>query len=107
MTDEQKLAYLKGLLNIPDELQDDKLSSYLDLSKHEILEWMYINKGGVPETIVDVPSRYEVTQIYAVIAGFNSEGGENESSVTENGIRRDFHYTDMVEYIRNHVFQIL
>lgn len=107
MTTDTKLGMLKDILNIHDNLLDTKLSNYLDLSQQEILEWMFINRGGVPETIVSVPSRYEVTQIYAVVAGFNGEGGENETAVTENGIHREFHYTDMLHYIRSNVFQLV
>lgn len=106
MTDAEKLVMLKSILNIADTSMDDKLGVYLSMSSTEILNWMYINyPDGVPEGKT-MPSKYDMVQIYAVIAGFNAEGGENQYKHTENGIVREWHYTDMIEYIRAHVNQI-
>lgn len=105
MTDSEKLTMLKSLLNIDGNSMDDKLGVYLSASAAEIVNWMYINYAEVP-TGTTMPSKYDITQIYSVIAGFNAEGGENQYKHTENGIVREWHYTDMVEYIHAHVNQI-
>lgn len=104
MTDAEKIATLKVLLDDGGEVPSDtKLQKYLDLSKAEILAWMYHLIGGVPTDVTAVPSRYEGTQIYAVVAGYTHAGSEGQSRHTENGISRDFLYEDMIGYIHNHV----
>ena len=101
-----KLTMLKRLLNIDlaDTSLDDKLQVYLEMSRDEILNWMYINHADRPAD-AELPEKYDVTQVQAVMAGFTLEGGENEFKHVENGITREFHYSDMLEYIRAHVYQ--
>lgn len=106
MTNAEKLSKLKSIMNIQGNEGDSKLLDYLAVSEQEIINWMYINNGHIPEC-AHVPQKYEITQIYAVIAGINSEGGENEVKHSENGIARTFMYSDMVEYIRAHVYQLV
>lgn len=102
-----KLKNLKSLLGIDDAdtSQDAQLAVYLSMSREEILNWMYINYPSVPED-ADVPDKYSVVQVMAVVAGYNMQGGENQYKHSENGIVREWHYTDMIEYIRAHVNQI-
>lgn len=102
-----KLTNLKSLLGIDlaDTSQDALLTVYLDLSREEIISWMYINYASIPPD-AEMPDKYSVTQVQAVIAGLNMQGGENQYKSTENGVVREWHYTDMVEYIRAHVNQI-
>ncbi len=107
MNDTAKLAKIKLQLNISSADMDAKLNDYLDSAKQEILSWMYINYPEVPEDVIDVPAKYEITQIQAVVAGFGLEGGENEISHNENGISRTFKYSNMVDFVRAHVFHIV
>ena len=103
MTDYEKLATLKTLLSDGGALPtDDKLTAYLVLSGAEILNWQYHLVGGVPEG-ASFPARYDVTQIYAVVAGFTQAGAEGESAHTENGAHHIFRYSDMVDYIHQNV----
>ena len=108
MNDAEKMCAVKRLLGIPsdDTTQDEILCAYLNLAQAEIITWMYINFKDVPEDAF-MPSKYDITQIHAVIAGFNLQGGENEMRHSENGITRVFQYSDMVDYIRAHVFQLV
>lgn len=101
MTQEEKLSKLKTLLGITGEEQDSLLTVYLDLSKGEILSWMY--SGAPPDGVSDVPAQYETTQIMAVVAGYSQSGAEGQVSHSENGISRTWKYEDMVAYIRTHV----
>ena len=103
----EKLSMLKRILGIDvsDTTQDETLEAYLSFAKNEILSWMYINYPDMPEE-AELPSKYATTQVQAVVAGYNLRGGENEYKHTENGIVREWHYTDMLEYIRAHVNQI-
>lgn len=106
MTTAQKLGTLKVILGITENTQDAMLTSYLDIANSAIIEWMYINYSAIPTTVTDVPDKYATTQIYAVVAGFNARGGENQWKHSENGIVREWHYSDMIEYIHAHVNQI-
>lgn len=108
MTDTQKLATLKTLLNDGGEVPtDEKLNQYLALSKQEIIQWKYHLVGGVPSSVTDVSSIDEVAQIYAVVAGYTHAGAEGQSTHIENGVHRVFIYEDMVGYIRNHVLPLV
>ena len=104
MTDAEKLATLKILLEDGGDVpSDEKLNKYLALSKAEILAWKYHLVGGVPTTVTAVPTLDEGAQIYAVVAGYTHAGAEGEAQHIENGVHRNFMYSDMIDYIRNHV----
>ena len=105
MTDAQKLDIIKTLLddgtgNAP---SDNTLNTYIALAANEILAWKYHLVGGVPADATEVPSADEGAQIYAVVAGFTHAGSEGEQTHIENGVHRHFVYSDMIDYIRNHV----
>ena len=108
MTDAEKLAMLKSVLGVgaSDTSQDDLFNVYLSMSKSEIINWMYVNYADVP-TEPTMPDKYDIVQVNAVVAGYNIQGGENEYKHTENGITREFHYSDMIDYIRAHVYQLV
>ena len=104
MTDADKIVMIKDVLEGGENLPSDaKLTSYLRLAKIGILNRMYEMVGGVPVDVEDVPAKYELTQIYAVIAGYSHEGAEGEKTHNENGINRVFSNADMNDYIREHV----
>lgn len=109
MTNAEKLADIKVMLEIAesDTTLDGELSAYLNMAKAEILNWMYINKPEKREVVTDVPTRYEIVQINAVVSGYNHKGADGETVHNENGINRTFKYADMVAYIRTHVFQVV
>jgi hypothetical protein len=105
MTDSQKLITIKTMLEDGSGYMpsDETLNAYIEVAHDEILAWMYHLVGGVPSGVVDVPSKYDSTQIYAVIAGWTHAGTEGQSVSVENGVHRHFNYTDMLDYIHNHV----
>ena len=109
MDTQRKLTVIKTMLNIPivDTSLDNEISAYLDMAKSEILNWMYINKPQKRETVLAVPTRYEMVQIQAVVNGYSHKGAEGETVHNENGINRTFKYDDMIAYIRTHVFQVI
>lgn len=104
-----KLAVVKTSLGIPqdDTTLDTEISVYLDMAKNEILNWMYINKPDKRTKATEVPTRYEMVQINAVVNAYNHKGAEGETVHNENGINRTFKYDDMVAYVRTHVFQVI
>lgn len=101
MTDAEKLTSVKSVLGITGSDEDTSLSAYLALAEAEILAWLY--SGNTPDDVTDVPTRYEVTQIMGVVAGFNMQGVEGQTSHSENGISRSWKHEDMVAYLRTHV----
>ena len=101
MTDTQKLTVLKVMLGISDTAQDTILTTYLDMAAQEIVNWKY-SLVGVPDG-AEVDAEDEITQIHAVVAGYNIRGAENQTSHNENQIYRTFDANDMVDYIRNKI----
>lgn len=95
-----KLAMLKSLLK-ETSASDVDLTVYLDLSKAEILSWLY--SGKTPEGVTDVPAQYEPTQIMACVAGYSQSGAEGQLSHNENGVSRTWKHEDMVAYVRSRV----
>jgi len=105
MTGAEKLSTLKILLEDGSGYMptDETLNTYISLSEKEILAWMYHLIGGVPESVTDVPAKYETVQIYAVLAGWTHAGAEGQNTSIENGVHRRFDYADMLDYIHNNV----
>lgn len=105
MTNTQKLIMLQTILDdgtgaMP---SDEKLNTYLDIAASEILAWQFHLVGGVPDGITAVPSKYDGIHVYAVVAGFTQAGAEGEAAHIENGVHRNFRYSDMMDYIHNNV----
>jgi hypothetical protein len=105
MTDAQKLITVQTLIEdgsgyMPTE---ETLNTYITIAGNEILEWMYHLVGGVPDDVTAVPSKYEGIQIYAVVVGWTHAGAEGQGLSIENGVHRDFKYSEMLDYIHNNV----
>ena len=100
MTDTEKLSLVKSMMDFADTSEDEKLTAYLTASAKEILAWRYSYCEEIP---TEVPAEYEMTQVFAVIAGYSQSGAENQVSHNENGISRTFKHEDMIAYIRSHV----
>ena len=108
MTDAEKLTMVKTLLDDGGEMpSDEKLTAYLSIAKSEILAWIYHLVGGVPDDVTEVPSKYDMTHIYAVIAGYTQAGAEGEQTHIENGVHRHFRYAEMLDYIHNNVLPLV
>lgn len=105
MTAEQKLATVKTLIEDGSGYMptDETLETYIGIAGNEILAWMYHLIGDVPDDVTAVPSKYEGIQIYAVVVGWTHAGAEGEADHHENGVHRDFKYSDMLDYIHNKV----
>ncbi len=102
MTTADKLTMIKSMLGVSDTSQDALLTTYLTMSAQEIIQWKY-SLIGIPEGKTEVDAEDEITQIHAVIAGYNIRGAENQTSHNENQIYRTFDTNDMVAYIRKKV----
>ena len=105
MTDAQKLATVQTLIEDGSGYMpsNETLNTYIEIAGNEILAWMYHLVGGVPDGVTEVPSKYEGIQIYAVVVGWTHAGAEGPGLSIENGVHRDFKYSDMLDYIHNNV----
>ena len=105
MTEAEKLLMVKTILDIDetDTSEDYLISVYLTAASREIIAWRY-SYGNTEVT--EIPNEYEMTQVFAVVAGYSIGGAEGQTSHSENGINRTFQYADMVNYIRAHVIPI-
>lgn len=100
MTNSEKLGMTATLLGVTCEADMTLLEVYLTAAQREILAWRYSYSANMPDA---VPPEYEMTQVYAVIAGYSHAGAEGQLSHSENGISRTFRHEDMVKYIRANV----
>ena len=105
MTDAQKLITVQTLIEDGSGYMPsgETLNTYISVAGNEILAWMYHLVGGVPDSVTEVPSKYEGIQIYAVVVGWTHAGAEGQGLSIENGVHRDFRYSDMLDYIHNNV----
>jgi len=104
MTNAAKLSLLMTLLHITDPTTEDEttLNAYLTLAGKEIIAWRY--SYADPATApAEVPDDLEVTQVFAVVNGYNQQGGEGQSMHSENNLYLTFSYADMVAYIHRNV----
>lgn len=99
-----KLNYIKTMIGIAesDTSEDALITTYLAMATQEILNFKY-SLIGIPDGQIEVDAEDEITQIFAVVTGYNQRGAENQTSHNENQIYRTFHYTDMVQYIKSNV----
>lgn len=101
-----RLNTLKTLLGISGTSQDGLLSSYLDLLKGEIISYRY-SFVGIPRDMNDIPMVYEPVLIQSIVTAYNLQGAENQTSHSENGISRNFKFSDAIDYIHAHVMPIV
>lgn len=100
MTDTEKLSMLKTFLDITDTSEDERLNAYLTSSAQAINQYKYKMTGNIP---CELDPEDEQTQIWAVVAGFNMIGMENQSLSIENSTHRHWVYSDMLQYIHGNV----
>ena len=103
MTADEKLEMTMALLGVSGAKYEELLEIYLRAAEKEIIAWRYSYSHSGPS---EVPPEYEMTQIYAVIAGYSQSGAEGQLSHSENGISRMFKHEDMVKYIRSNVIPL-
>lgn len=91
MTESEKLATLKVLLNIADETTDDMLTVYLSVAASKVLLRAY----PYDKTQTDVPEQYALAQCQIAAYLYNKQGAEGESYHSENGINRSYENADV------------
>lgn len=109
MKSADKLAMVKSILNIEDTAEDKRIEVFLSAAAREIMSWRYSysDQFHYSDDPGEVPVEYEMTQVFAVVAGYSQSGAENETAHSENGVSRTFKHSDMVAYIRSHVIPLV
>lgn len=91
MTDEQKIALFKGLLN-DSSISSEIATTFLTLAESEIKLRMY-PIGNEPSGWT-VPGKYEVLQCRLATRYYSRLGAEGEITHSENGISRTYTSVD-------------
>lgn len=99
----EKLEMVTALLGVTGSKNEELLEVYLNAAAKEIIAWRYSYSS---QKVDEVPPEYEMTQVYAVVAGYSQSGAEGQLSHSENGISRMFKHEDMVKYIRSNVIPL-
>lgn len=94
----EKLSTLKTILDISGEGEDAVLTVYLSAAEQELLAWKY-SYVAADNRPTSVPADDEITQIFAVVAGYSQRGNEAQSGGSENGVSRQWVFADMRDYI--------
>lgn len=101
MTNADKIAYVKVMLNIEDTQEDVAIAAFLEMTKETIINWQY-HLIGRPDD-AQLEPQYETTQVNACVAGYGQIGAAGQSVHIENGIHRHWTYEDMAAYVMAHV----
>lgn len=83
-----------------DVSDDVAIMAYLRAAEHEILHWRYGYANVMPAS---VPEEFEMTQIFAVIAGYGQIGAEGQTKHSEGAIERIYKHDNMLSYIHANV----
>ena len=90
MTQSERLALLKVMVNPRFADDDAMLSAYLEIAGNKI------NTVAYPYgTVADVPARYHYLQVEIATYMVNKRGADFQTAHTENGIQRVYDATDV------------
>jgi hypothetical protein len=92
MTDVEKLAILRTMLDDSDTTSDDTANTYLAAAEKAVINLVY-PFGDVSEKTM--PERYEYEQIEIAAYMLNKRGAEGETAHTEGGTSRTFETGDI------------
>ena len=92
MTDVEKLAILRKMLDDSDTTSDEIANAYLAAAEKAVINLVY-PFGDVSEKTM--PERYEYEQIEIAAYMLNKRGAEGETAHTEGGTSRTFETGDI------------
>ena len=94
MTEQRKIDMLRRMMD-GDETDQGILEVYLELAKQKILNRMYQFKTDLEYETLEVPAKYEMTQLNIAVYMLNKRGAEGEIQHIENGIHRNYGSSDV------------
>ena len=92
MTNAEKIATVKTLVESDAEATDTVVSVYLNLACSAMVERLFPYDSN--KSADDIPERYEMTQCELAARYFLRRGGQGEISHEENGINRSYASVD-------------
>lgn len=91
MTDEEKLATLRKMLDDGDTVSDDTANTYLAAAEKAVINIAFPYGDGTEV----MPEKYEYEQIEIAAYMLNKRGAEGETAHTEGGTSRTFETGDI------------
>ena len=91
MTNEEKLAILRNMLDEGDTTSDAIANTYLAAAKKAVINLAYPFGDGTEE----MPEKYDYEQIEIAAYMLNKRGAEGETAHTEGGTSRTFETGDI------------
>ena len=98
MTQQNKIARVKTLLDNDSAATDSLITVFLDEANDLILNRMY--PFGIPQG-TEIPTRYETYQCRLAQRFFLRRGAEGEIVHNENGVNRTYESVDDEDILRN------
>ena len=98
MTTAEKIANVKARTNNDPQATDELIAVYLEDAKDAIFKQRY--PWGVPESVTEVPSRYEVIQCKLAHRYFLRQSIEGQSVSIENGIHKHYESVDDMDLLK-------
>ena len=92
MTNAEKIAMVKTLVENDTEATDAVVTVYLTLASNTMIERLYPYDDS--KTASDVPERYDTIQCELAARYFLRRGGQGEISHEENGVNRTYGSVD-------------
>ncbi len=92
MTTEEKIANVKARANNDPQATDALIAVYLEDAKDAIFKQRY--PFGVPDSVTDVPAKYEIIQCKLAHRYFLRQSIEGQSVSIENGIHKHYESVD-------------
>lgn len=96
MTNEEKLAILRKMLDNDDTTSDEVANAYLDAAEKAVIALAFPFGNGT-ETM---PSKYEYEQIEIALYMLNKRGAEGEIAHSEGGTSRTYETADIPVSLR-------
>lgn len=91
MTNEEKLAILRTMLDPGDTTPDAIANTYLEAAEKAVINIAYPFGNGTEE----MPEKYEYEQIEIAVYMLNKRGAEGETIHVEGGTHRHFEVADI------------
>lgn len=99
MTNEQKLAILRQMLDSGDTTSDAIANAYLEAAEKAVINIAYPFGDGT-ETM---PEKYEYEQIEIAVYMLNKRGAEGETIHVEGGTHRHFEVADIPTSLKSRI----